>query len=121
VFQTEEGIWMRPMSSSASSKSSQSGNYLHCKKVDEVVRHLHLVTQDQFSLASENVSGIPGDNFTINIELFRQTSTDVELLSQSWIVSKVTLPEGEPISSGLQSDSLPLRHTLFLNLMYTEQ
>jgi hypothetical protein len=50
------------------------------KKVDEVVRHLHLVTQDQFSLVSEKVSGIPKGNFTINIELFRQTFTNVGLL-----------------------------------------
>jgi hypothetical protein len=41
------------------------------KKVDEVVRHLHLVTQDQFSLVSEIFLGIPEDNYTINIELFR--------------------------------------------------
>jgi hypothetical protein len=40
------------------------------KKVDEVVRHLHRVTQDQFSLVSEKVFGILEDNFTINIELF---------------------------------------------------
>jgi hypothetical protein len=33
------------------------------KKVDEVVRHLHRVTQDQLSLVSERVSGIPEDNF----------------------------------------------------------
>ncbi len=37
------------------------------KKVDELVRHPHLVTQDQFSLVSEKVSGIPEDNLTINI------------------------------------------------------
>jgi hypothetical protein len=60
------------------------------KKVDEVVRHPHLVTQDQFSLVSEKFSGIPEGNFTINIELFRQTFTNVELLRQNWIVSKVT-------------------------------
>ncbi len=40
------------------------------KKFDEVVRHLHLVTQDQFTLVLEKVFGIPEDNFTINIELF---------------------------------------------------
>ncbi len=41
------------------------------KKFDEVVRHPHLVTQDQFSLVSEKDSGIPEDNFNINIELLR--------------------------------------------------
>jgi hypothetical protein len=40
------------------------------KRVDEVVRHPHLVTQDQFSLVSEKVFGIPEEIFTINIELF---------------------------------------------------
>jgi hypothetical protein len=79
------------------------------------------VTLDQFSLVSENVSGIPGDNFTINIELFPQTFKNVELLRQSWIVSNVTLPGGQPMSSGLLSDTLPQRYTLFLDLMYTER
>ncbi len=55
------------------------------KKVDEVVRHPHRVTQDQFSLVSEKVSGIPEDNFTIIIELFRQNFTNVELLRYNHI------------------------------------
>jgi hypothetical protein len=50
------------------------------KKFDEVVQHLHLVTQDQFSLVSEKDSGIPEDNFKINIDLFRLTISSVELL-----------------------------------------
>jgi hypothetical protein len=50
------------------------------KRVDEVVRHPHLVTQDQNTQASNKVSDIPEENFTINIELFRQTFTNVELL-----------------------------------------
>jgi hypothetical protein len=50
------------------------------KRVDEVVRHPHLVTQDQFTQVSKKVSDIPEENFTINIELFRQTFTNVELL-----------------------------------------
>ncbi len=45
------------------------------KRVDEVVRHPHLVTQDQNTQASNKVSDIPEENFTINIELFRQTFT----------------------------------------------
>jgi hypothetical protein len=50
------------------------------KKFDEVVRHQHLVTQDQFSLVSKKDSGIPKDNLNKNIEVFRQTFTNVELL-----------------------------------------
>ncbi len=84
------------------------------KKVDEVVRQLHLVTQDQFSLVSKQVYGVPEDNFTINIELFWQTLTNAELLRQNWIVSKATSPGSKPSSSVLHSDTLPLRHTLFL-------
>jgi hypothetical protein len=43
---------------------------LTVKKFDEVVQHLHLVTQDQFTLMSEKVFGIPEENFAKNIELF---------------------------------------------------
>ncbi len=50
------------------------------QKVDEVVRYPHLVTQDQFSQVSKKVSGIHEENFTINIELFRQNVKCVELL-----------------------------------------
>ena len=50
------------------------------KRIDEVVRHPHRVTQVQFSLVSEKVSGIPEDNFTINIKLFQQNFTFIELL-----------------------------------------
>jgi hypothetical protein len=84
------------------------------KKIDEVVRHLHLVTQDQFSLVSEKDSGIPEDNFIINIELFRQTFTNVELLRQILDISKLTPPGREPTPSDLQSNALPLRHIFFL-------
>jgi hypothetical protein len=42
---------------------------LDCR-VDEVIRHPHPVTQDQFSVVSKRVVGIPEDNFTINTELF---------------------------------------------------
>ncbi len=45
---------------------------LHCNKV--------WVTQDQFSLVSKKDFGIPKDNFNINIEVFKQTFTNVELL-----------------------------------------
>ncbi len=56
------------------------------KRVDEVVRHQHLVTQDQFTQVSEKISDIPVENFTINIELFRLNFSNVELLRQKWIV-----------------------------------
>jgi hypothetical protein len=42
------------------------------KRVDEVVRHPHLVTQDQFTQVSKKVSDIPAEDFTKNIELFLQ-------------------------------------------------
>ncbi len=83
------------------------------KRVDEVVWHPHLVTQDQFTQVPKKVSDIPAENFTINIKLFRQTFTNVELLRQNWIVSKVTSPGRKPRFSNLLSDALPLRHTLF--------
>ncbi len=50
------------------------------KRVDEVVRHRHLVTQDQNTQVSKKVFDILTENITINIELFRQTFTNVELL-----------------------------------------
>jgi hypothetical protein len=56
------------------------------KRVDEVVRHQHLVTQDQFTQVSKKVSDIPEENFTINIELFLQNFSNVELLREKWIV-----------------------------------
>ncbi len=90
------------------------------KRVDEVVRHPHLVTQDQFTQVSKKVSDIPAENFTINIELFRQTFTNVELLRQNWIVSKVTSPGRDPRFSNLLSDALPLRTTLFLIYEYID-
>ncbi len=50
------------------------------KRVDEVVRHPHLVTQDQFTQVLKKVSDIPEENFTINIKHFQQNFTFVELL-----------------------------------------
>jgi hypothetical protein len=44
------------------------------KRVDEVVRHPHLVTQDQFTQVSKKVSDIPEENFIINIKLSRHFS-----------------------------------------------
>jgi hypothetical protein len=72
------------------------------------------MTQDQFTQVSKKVSDIPEENFTINIELFRQNFSNVELLRQKWIVLKVTSPGREPMSSDLHSSTLPLRHTFFL-------
>jgi hypothetical protein len=79
------------------------------KRVDEVVRHLHLVTQDQFTQVSKKVFDIPAEDFTINIELFLLTFTNVELVRQNWFVSKGTSPGREPRFSDLLSDALPLR------------
>ncbi len=97
-------------------------SYIHCtvKRVDEVVRHPHLVTQDQFTQVSKKVSGIPEENFTINIELFRQNFSNVEILRQKWIDWKVTSPGRELLSSDLHSSTLPLRHTFFLIQEHTE-
>jgi hypothetical protein len=66
------------------------------KRVDEVVQHPHLVTQGQFTQVSKKVSDIPEENFTKNIEVFRQTFTNVELLRQMLNVSKLTPPGREP-------------------------
>jgi hypothetical protein len=72
------------------------------------------VTQDQFSLVSEKDSGIPEDNFIINIELFQQTFTNVELLRQRLNISKLSPPGPDPTLSDLHSNALPLRHIFFL-------
>ncbi len=55
------------------------------KRVDEVVRHLHLVMQDQFTQVSKKVSNIPEENFSINIELFRHFSQVIELVRCDYI------------------------------------
>ncbi len=73
------------------------------------------MTQDQFTQVSKKVSDIPAEDLTINIELFLQTFTNVELVRQNWIVSKATSPGRKPRFTYLLSDALPLRHTLFLN------
>ncbi len=86
------------------------------KRVDEVVRHPHVVTQDQFTQVSKKVFDIPAEDFTINIDLFLHTFTNVELVRQNWFVSKATSPGCEPRYSVLLSDALPLRPTLFLHL-----
>jgi hypothetical protein len=53
------------------------------KRVDEVVRHPHLVTQDQFTQVSKKVSDIPEENFTINIEPFRHFSQVSNLFNRA--------------------------------------
>jgi hypothetical protein len=63
---------------------------------------------------SEKDSGIPGDNCIINIELFQQTFTRVDLLRQILNISKLMPPGHEPTPSDLHSDALPLRHIFFL-------
>jgi hypothetical protein len=62
------------------------------------------VTQDQFTQVSKKVFDIPAEDFTINIELFLQTITNVELVRQNWIVSKATSPGREPKFPDLLSD-----------------
>ncbi len=111
------------------------------KRVDEVVRHPHLVTQDQFTQVSKKVSDIPEENFTINIKFFQQNFTFVELLRYNHIPHVEIVEDGhrtsptdcsfknvellrhsaksqkehhpgrEPTLSDLHSDTLPLRHT----------
>jgi hypothetical protein len=51
-----------------------TGGKYTVKRVDEVVRHPHLVTQDQKTQVSNKFFDIPVENFTINIELFRHFS-----------------------------------------------
>ncbi len=63
-------------------------NHLSCnifKRVDEVVRHPHLVTQDQFTQVLNKVSDIHGENSIINIELFRHFSQVIELVHYYYI------------------------------------
>jgi hypothetical protein len=76
------------------------------KKFDEVARHPHLVTQDQFSLVSKKDFGIPEDNFSKTIEVFRQTSTNSSTMVECL---KTDAP-----SSDKHSTALPLRHTYLI-------
>ncbi len=62
-----------PTPQNTSSGKSDPTTYT-VKRVDEVVRHPHLVTQDQFTQVSKKVFDIAEENFTINIELFRHFS-----------------------------------------------
>jgi hypothetical protein len=59
---------------SKSDYNLKSGCTYTVKRVDEVVRHPHLVTQDQNTQVSNKFFDIPVENFTINIELFRHFS-----------------------------------------------
>jgi hypothetical protein len=47
---------------------------VHCKKFDKVVRHQHVVAQDQFSLVSKKDSGIPKGNFNKKLKFFDRLS-----------------------------------------------
>ncbi len=106
-------IFERCTDSIPESSRSKQARYT-VKRVDEVVRHPHLVTKDQFTQVSKKVFNIPAEDFTINIELFLQTFTNVELVRQNWFVSKATSPGRQPRFSDLLSDALPRHHTLFL-------
>ena len=55
------------------------------KRVDEVVRHPHLVTQDQNTQVSNKVSDIHVENSITNIELFRQFSQVIEQVRYDYI------------------------------------
>jgi hypothetical protein len=55
------------------------------KRVDEVVRRPHLVTQDQNTQVSNKVSDIHVENSIINIELFRHFSQVIELVCYDYI------------------------------------
>ncbi len=54
--------------------SSDSMLPITVKRVDEVVPHRHLVTQDQTTQVSNKFFHIHVENFTVNIELFRHFS-----------------------------------------------
>ncbi len=104
------------------------------KRVDEVVRHPHLVTQDQNTQVSNKVSDIHVENSIINIELFLHFSQVIELVRYDYIshveliVCKCRTSSTEleffkssmhRLGSNLQSShpqscTLPLRHTFFL-------
>ncbi len=55
------------------------------KRVDEVVPHRHLVTQDQTTHVWNKVSDIHVENSIINIELFRHFSQVIELVRYDYI------------------------------------
>jgi hypothetical protein len=61
------------------------GAYNTVKRVDEVVRHPHLVTQDQNTQVSNKVSDIHVENSIINIELFQHFSQVIELVRYDYI------------------------------------
>ncbi len=55
------------------------------KRVDEVVPHRHLVTQDQTTQVSNKFFDIHVENSIINIELFRHFSQVIELVRYDYI------------------------------------
>ena len=55
------------------------------KRVDEVVPHRHLVTQDQTTQMSNKFFDIHVENSIINIELFRHFSQVIELVRYDYI------------------------------------
>jgi hypothetical protein len=71
------------------------------------------VTQDQLRLLSEKVSDILEDNYTINIKLFQQNFTCVEILRYKHIPHVEILDEDRrtsPIDCSFQNVEL-LRHS----------
>ncbi len=63
-------IFLRPLYNKLRFKQGLNAYEYTVKRVDEVVRHPHLVTQDQFTQVSKKVSDIPEENFTINMDIF---------------------------------------------------
>jgi hypothetical protein len=89
------------------------------KRVDEVVRHPHLVTQDQNTQVSNKVSDISEENFTIISNFsdifhkYQTSSTELESFKSMQHAGR------ELRRTGLQSAILPLRHT-FLSIICTK-
>ena len=66
-------------------KNTSPGLGYTVKRVDEVVPHRHLVTQDQTTQVSNKFFDIHVENSIINIELFRHFSQVIELVRYDYI------------------------------------
>ncbi len=69
-----------------------------------------------FAINAMLTSNILDDNY----QSYSNFLTNVELLRQSWIVSKVPTSGNDPQFLEIHSTTLPLRHTLIVNYVYTE-
>ena len=68
----------------SSSTKNQTSEYT-VKRVDEVVPHRHLVTQDQTTQVSNKFFDIHVENSIINIDLFVHFSQVIELVRYDYI------------------------------------